>query len=196
MDLATSNIQDYDLHNLHGELVSVWPYMRGYFAADLPYQIWATMVKEDALKLVFFEQPDSPTPIPVYADLTYFCEFMADPKKIFLLVTSAENQELAGLIWFDGIVANCRGSANYWFRRKYWGNATREACKIGMDYCFNFLKWESIWGYTPWMTSVKTTNAIGFEYVTKIPQATKALGKMRDIHVSVMKKENYHGRWG
>jgi len=160
------------------------------------YQIWAAMEKEDALKLVFYEKyaPDT-TPISTHADLPFVMEYFCDPKKIIILVTG-DNDELAGVMWFDGIIPDFKLFASYWFRRKYWGHASREACKIGIDWVFNDLKIPAIWSVTPWLTSVKTTNTLGFEYLVALPDATLAGGKVRDLHISVLRKEAYYGRRG
>ena len=185
---------EYDPQRLKGKLINVHPYVRGYFAPDMPYQLWSLMGKEDALKLVFFEKIDEETPIPTHADLAFFTDYILDPKKIVLLITSPDDSEIAGLIWFDGIIREFRATGSYWMRRKYWGHPTREASRIALDYMFNGLGIKSVWAYTPWITSVKTTNSLGFDYVAALPDCTMAGGKVRDMHVSVLRRENFnHG---
>ena len=195
MELAVlRNEESYDLNRLKGKLVNVWPYARGYFAPDLPYQLWSAMAKEDALKLVFFEEPVQETPIATHADLAFFTEYILNPQRIVLLITAVGSEELAGLIWFDGLIPHFRATGNYWMRRKYWGYPTFEASRIALDYVFNSLDLKSVWAYTPWLTSVKTTKRLGFDYVTALPESTFAAGKVRDMHVSVMRREKFnHG---
>ena len=183
---------EYDLNRLKGKLVNVLPYVRGYFAPDISYQIWSQMAKEDVLKLIFFEEPLKETPIATHADLAFVTEYFLNPQRIVLLVTDKELGELAGVIWFDSILPHFRAHGSYWMRRKYWGHPTEEASRIALDYMFNFVDVLSVWAYTPWLTSVKTTNRLGFDYITALPESTFAAGKVRDMHVSVMRREKFN----
>ena len=185
----------YDFNHLKGDLVNIWPFVHGHFARDLPYQIWSAMEKEDAIKLVFYENKQQTTPVSTNADLAYFTKFFSDPDKILLLVTSTDGEDLAGLIWFDNVIPYYRANCSYWFKRKYWGNPVREACYRGMDYCFNFLGFQALWGFTPWRTSLKTTNSLGWSLVATLPKYTLSFGKERDLYVSMMKRENYKYGW-
>jgi RimJ/RimL family protein N-acetyltransferase len=149
------------------------------------------MEKEDTLKLVFYEKPGEDTPFQQHSDLADFIVYMGDPKKIVLLVQDAKEDQIAGLIWLDGVVPGWRANGNFWMRRRYWGESTKEAVMIGLDYVFHALDIQTVWTYSPWLTSVKTTNRCGFEYVVSLPDFALVNGQPRDIHISRFCKVNY-----
>ncbi len=188
---STASAPEYDTNRLKGDLVSLWPYVHGYYARDLPYQIWALMEKDDATKYVFYEYQNGATPVPIKGDLASFMAYVSDPQKIILVVQDNETAEIAGMIWFDTFIPRYRCNSGFWMRRRFWGHRTREACRIALDYVFNNIGVQAVWGFTPWLTSVKTTNALGFTYVCSLPDYALLDGKPADIHISCLRKEDF-----
>ena len=181
----------WNLERLEGELVSLWPYAHGYYARDLPYQIWALIEKDDAAKYIFYEYQEGPEPISIKGDLATFIAYLSDPQKIILVVEDNETKGIAGMIWFDSFIPNYRCHSGFWMRRRFWGHRTREACRIALDYIFNKINVQSVWGFTPWQTSLKTQTALGFTYVVSLPDYVLIDGRPNDMHISYLRKQEF-----
>lgn len=172
------------------------PYARGVYPRDLLSKLWTLMEAEDATKYVFYEHFARDERFSTRGDLTQFIEFFADPKKALFVILAKEKNEIAGLMWLEGVVAGVRAIGGFWMRRRYWGEMTREAVNICLEYVFDFLHIPTVWGFTPWLTSVKTTNALGWNYVCSLPDWTQieVRDKYRafDMHISYIRKEDFN----
>lgn len=187
-DLAPSN--GYDLSRMEGRHTVIWPYSRSYYGRDLPYKLWSLIEKEDAIKLIFSEVPGDPEKKKAHGDLAHFIAHFADPSRI-LLIASDHSGEIAGITWFDVQMPNYRALGNVWFRRKFWGEAAREAGVMSLDYMFHVVGTQHIWGYTPWLTAVKYCLAIGFNHTTTLPGYALCNGKSRDMHIVHCAKDGF-----
>lgn len=173
----------FEESRLTGEHVVLWPYVRGYLARDLPYQLWAIMEREDILKYVFYERPTDEIEKKSHGDLAHFIAYFSDPKKMILVAQHIASKELAGMIWVDVEKVGYRSICSGWMRRKFWGHPVREAGKMAGDYFFNCIGLQHIWGLTPWETAAKSGMSLGCDYVCALPDYFLIDGKPRDAHM-------------
>ena len=188
---ASAIAEPYDLSRLQGKLVTLTPYVHGYSSRDMLYQLWVLIEQEKVWNLIFYDTQESETPVPTRGDLGTFAVYMATPGRLPLIVQDNKSGEISGLMWYDSIIPKFRAQGSYWMRRRFWGHRTREAALIALDYGFHYLNLKTVWAFTPWLTSVKTTNSLGFTYVASIPDYCLTDGKIRDIHVSYLKREDF-----
>lgn len=173
----------YDIRRLEGPHVTMTPYSRGFYRRDLAYQLWALMEKEGAIDLVFYETPTDPEAKAAHGDLAEFVSYFSDPNKIVLIAQDNESGEIAGMTWFEIQCGRFRALGNWWVRRKFWGQKSREIGIISCDYIFKNIGVPAIWGYSPWLTSVKSAESYGFDYVVALPGYSRAKGQVTDIHI-------------
>ena len=191
MEQALDYRKERDLSFLQGKHVRMWPYSRGEFPRDVLYRLWrATEGLED---LIFFgSDDDNMSSYKRRGDLTEFMIYMAEPTR-FVLIAEVKD-EIAGAFWIDQVKPRFSGAASYFYRRKFWGHAAREASSIGCRYGFEILELEQLWGMTPWMTSIKHARVQGAKLIATLPGFYLIDGLPHDCYVSRLTKEDYYGR--
>jgi hypothetical protein len=188
---ATTNYNPVE--RLKGEHIMMVPYVRGLYARDLPYQLWRFMEEERAIPKVFSEVPEGAEEQNAHGDLIHFVNFLNDSSKIILI--AAVGEEIAGMTWFHVQQPKFRAMGNVWFRKKFWGEPAREGGRISLDYMFNCVGVEHIWGETPWMEAARYCMDIGFDYVVALPDYAQIKGKAYDAHIVTCSKENFNARY-
>lgn len=194
MESATSAVPKWDKARLTGQLVRVWPYARGMYARDMLYHCWALMENEGMAKKIFhssFHPPECD--VDWRGDLTEFVTYFSQPTRLLQICQHAQTQELAGMIWFEEIVAQCRASCGIIFAKKFWGPLTKEASRICMDYAFYALDIPALYSFTPWPEAKRHAQQIGFEYLTSIPEMVLWEEQRLPMHVLRAKREGAHG---
>lgn len=158
---------------LTGQHVTLWPYARGCYPRQTLATLWQMVEQEGGADRIFHaQQAPRETPTPTRGDLVSFVRyFEPEPagSRLLLMVQSRADDQLAGLFWFDDIVLGHRASANVFYRRRYWGEAAREASRLACRYGFEHLGYRTIWAMTPWPLAVSHAEAIGFERVAVLP---------------------------
>jgi len=184
---------DYDITRLNGIRTRIWPYSRGYYPRDTFYHLWLMMENDDATPLIF--QTETKQEGLIYetrGDLQAFVELFKD--KIILIAESLEKKELAGFFWYDDIHPGERASANVFYRRRFWGETSREATTLCLDYGFraSHLDFKTIWASTPWKTAVSHAEAMGFKERAKIENIGQVNGRTIDSNIMSLEKKDFY----
>lgn len=194
-ETSTAPLPRYDKARLTGKLVRIWPYVRGQYPRDILYTCWSAMEREGMSQKVFHSSYwPSESPFDWRGDLTEFVTYFSQTNRLLQICQAIENEDLAGLIWFEDIVPQKRASCGIWFKRQYWGPLTLEASQICKDYAFYGLDIPKLYSFTPWPEAKRHAQKIGFEYVTSIPELVQAEEEAYPMNVLVAKRGEDNGR--
>ena len=146
------------------------------------------MVKDSTLKQTFYE--GGVTTLP---QLVRFFDTLIFPNRLLLLYTSKQG-EGAGFGWFDQVIPRVRAFANVCMRKKFWGPHTDEACRISIDYIFNFIGVASVFGFTPSRVANGLMKRLGAKEVARVPGLASFNGAPADVLITCLRKDEWNGR--
>lgn len=174
-----------------GQYIRLWPYLRGAYAKDLLYRLWALVAKEEAFHQLFWGLHESESR---HGDLEHFCRFFSeDTGRQLFIVQSVDKDELAGFLWLDDIVPFHRGIGSLFISPAYRGKAAAEAVRLFCDYCFTNIGLQSIWGVTPWPQAAHLITEIGFERIAILPNFALVQDIPHDVRIFRLMKEHFYG---
>jgi len=158
--------------NLVGEHVSLWAYARGEAARDLPYQLWTMIEAAGDWQRIMWVDHNEPSRVPKFGDLAHWVAYMFDDRdsKVWLLVGDNATGDIAGVIWFNKIIAGT-AYGSIWMAPNYRGKPhVREAGKLGLAFGHDTMGWETIRTITPWPDVRNFDKRLGFQEVAFIPK--------------------------
>jgi len=168
--------------------VDVWPYAEAIFPPETFYEMWKWMLEDRTLKQTFYE--GGVTTLP---QLVRFFDTLIFPNRLLLLYTSKQG-EGAGFGWFDQVIPKVRAFANVCMRKKFWGPHTDEACRISIDYIFNFIGVASVFGFTPSRVANGLMKRLGAKEVARVPGLASFNGAPADVLITCLRKDEWNGR--
>ena len=185
---------------LTGKHVKLYPYVRGHFPPEALYSLWHLMRSQGALSKIFYG-PAYPADSPPYlmrGDLIEFVktfEPVEANQRLLLIVQSMTNpEEIAGMVWFDDLIANHRAAGSVFYRRKFWGEPAREATRLAMAWAFAVLNVVACWAYTPWKTGRRHAEAVGMKCVATLPHYILIGDAPTDLSVYRLTREEFQAR--
>lgn len=164
---------------LTGTYVHLWPYSARHLPRDAVYRVWQVMEAAHAWPRVFWWQD---LPEAHKGDLVAFASYMRE--RVPLLVQMGENP-LAGLIWFDEMVAGLRGNISIWFTQAAWGPPAEEAGRLATEYAHQALQLPQVWGVSPWGAARDFAVRCGYTHVATLPRFVRVGGKRLPMYYTV-----------
>lgn len=161
-------------------------YQRGYFPRGTLHTLWSYVEHDKAAPKLFYAQPPQDSPESIVGDLAAFVGYFEDPKRVLLIVE--EQNDVMGMVWFDDIFPGHRAAVNAFYRRRYWGQRSRQATRQAMRVAFDGLKVESLWAYTPWPEAMKHAQACGMKIHATLRGFAMVNGALRDLAILRMEK--------
>lgn len=157
---------------MQGKHISLWAYVRGEAARDLPYTLWQMVEEAGDWKKLFWVDAFQPSRVPMFGDLVHWVDFMHsvyDPK-VFVLVADNETGAIAGFIWFNRLSAeSVYGSI--WIAPKFRGKPhVREAGVLGLRWAHELLRVPVVYTITPWPEVKNFDKRIGFKELAVVPK--------------------------
>ena len=164
---------------LTGTHVRLWPYSARHMPRDAVFLVWQALEAEHAWPRIFWWQdlPDAHK-----GDLVAFAWYMRE--RVPLLVQVGDNP-LAGLIWFDEMVAGLRGNISIWFAKDAWGALAEEAGRLATQYAHQALTLPQVWGVSPWKAARDFAVRCGYSHVATFPRFVRVNGTPRPLYYVV-----------
>lgn len=165
-------------------MVEIWPYVRGQYPRDTMYTIWRMVEEAKAAPHLFW---GSQEPETIKGDLVAMAKFFDDPNRVLVMLSTADNTEPVGFLWFDDFVPNLRCFGSVFIKPKYRGKVGNAGIVKACQYIFDSFGVKTIWGITPWREAKAAVMACGFQPVALLRQFVKVGDEVLDAHV--VKKE-------
>jgi len=187
---------EYNTERLKGKTVEILPYVRGYYPRDILYTLWRAMEDDELSNLVFPQSKNiDNAPFPIQGDLLEFVNYFGDPKRIILIMRDIKTGTIIGLHWYDDIISNFRGWANMFYKKAFWGEPSYEAGQLALDYGFNYLNFEIIYGHTPWVQASSYAEKAGMTKICQLPKGyLLSNGEKQDMNILYITKEVFNGK--
>ena len=168
-----------DVAFLKGELVTLWPYVRGRYARDILYKLWYMIESEGGTGRLFWGQQVQDEALR--GDLPAFVE--TAQQRLVLIVQDNKDQDLAGLFWFEDWILKQRATISVYMRKQSRGPAAREAMKIALRYAYEIMDVSHVWGLTPFVEACRYAERCGFKHLCDLPGLAIIKGTPHDVHV-------------
>lgn len=131
--------------------------------ANTTAALYYLMEKQKTLSPVFWFSPEgAPT-------LFEFAEFCYDPKR-FMFLLSANNVDIAGMVWIDNLKGEHSAQLGLWFNRRYWGFDTLAMVEKTVEYLWSNINVSYLFCYSPWHTVSGLADRLGLPCVARIPR--------------------------
>ena len=129
----------------------------------------------------------SQEPAAIKGDLVGITKFFDDPNRILVMLSTEDNTNLVGFLWFDDFVPEFRCFGSVFIKPQYRGKVGNAAIVKACQYVFDTFNVKTIWGITPWREARSAVVACGFQPVALLRNFVKVGDEVLDAHV--VKKE-------